>query len=85
MLPLDLKFVPGHSKSGFVHITLRELPHTSTPKKNSTKVELAVIDTGKVCLLLFLISTLWIIECVYIYIGNKQEFLKGLCGVLCFL
>jgi hypothetical protein len=32
-----------------VHVTLRQLPHTDNTPPNKVRVELSVVDTGKVC------------------------------------
>lgn len=35
-------------QSGFVHVVLRELPRAGDDPPNKVKIELAVLDTGKV-------------------------------------
>jgi hypothetical protein len=40
--------MPVIRKNGFVHITLRELSQSTPSSPNTSKIELAVIDTGKV-------------------------------------
>lgn len=36
------------TKDGFVHVMLRQLPSTSDTPRNKVRIELSVIDTGKV-------------------------------------
>jgi hypothetical protein len=38
------------SKDGYVHVTLRQYPPAPGQPDNTARVELSVIDTGKVCL-----------------------------------
>ena len=36
-------------QDGFVHVIIRQLPSTPDVPPNKVKLELAVVDTGKVC------------------------------------
>lgn len=44
------------SKDGFVHVVLRQLPHSDEDPPNKVKVELAVLDTGKVWMLVWFLA-----------------------------
>jgi hypothetical protein len=56
-----------------VHVQLRELPLTAEDPQGEVKVELSVIDTGKVrCSVTILRAT----NCLLL--GNKPRLLKGM-------